>query len=104
MSCGEELEEASEYPRRSLPKILFTLSRYRITNDDGSKDLLSRSQMHVDERDEVALAAQQWKRKNLDVLVTRGCSLITTSVAATRIYREHTPRVTVSHNQLSLSL
>jgi hypothetical protein len=40
-----------------LPKTLFTLSRCRITEDDGSRDLLSRSQMHVDKRDEVASAA-----------------------------------------------
>jgi hypothetical protein len=30
-------------------KILFVLSRCRIAEDDGSEDLLSRSQMHVDE-------------------------------------------------------
>jgi hypothetical protein len=40
-------------------KTLFTLSRCRIAEDDGSRDLLSRSQMHVDERDEVTSAAQQ---------------------------------------------
>jgi ribosomal protein L20A (L18A) len=57
MSHGEEFEEASEQSRRSFPKTLFALSRCRITEDDGSRDLLSRSQMHIDERDEVALAA-----------------------------------------------
>jgi hypothetical protein len=40
-----------------FPKTLFALSRCRITEDDGSRDLLSRSQMHVDEWDEVASAA-----------------------------------------------
>jgi hypothetical protein len=40
-------------------KTLFALSRCRLAEDDGSRDLLSRSQMHVDERDEVASAAQQ---------------------------------------------
>jgi hypothetical protein len=34
-------------------KILFTLSRCRIAEDNGSGDLLSRSQMHIDERDKV---------------------------------------------------
>jgi hypothetical protein len=43
-------------------KILFALSRCRIADDDGSGDLLSRSQMHVDEQDEIASAAQQQKR------------------------------------------
>jgi hypothetical protein len=38
-------------------KTLFALSRCRIAEDDGSGDLLSQSQMHIDERDEVALAA-----------------------------------------------
>jgi hypothetical protein len=52
-----------------FPKTLFALSQCRITEDDGSGDLLSQSQMHVDERDEVASAAQQQKRQNLDVLV-----------------------------------
>jgi hypothetical protein len=42
-----------------FPKTLFTLSRCRIIEDDDSGDLFSRSQMHVDERDEVASAAQQ---------------------------------------------
>jgi hypothetical protein len=50
-------------------KTLFALFRCRIAKDDSSGDLLSRSQMHVAERDEVASAAQQQKRRNLDVLV-----------------------------------
>jgi hypothetical protein len=50
-------------------KTLFALSRCRIAEDDGSRDLLSQSQMHVDEQDEVASTAQQQKRRNLDVLV-----------------------------------
>jgi hypothetical protein len=52
-----------------FPKTLFARSRCRIAEDDGSGDLLSRSQMHVDEQDKVALVAQQLKRRNLDVLV-----------------------------------
>jgi hypothetical protein len=57
MSRAEKLDEASEQSRRSFPKTLFALSRCRITEDDGFRDLLSRSQMHIDERDEVASAA-----------------------------------------------
>jgi hypothetical protein len=58
-SRGGELDEASEQSRRSLPKNLIR----HLAEDDGSGDLLSRSQMHVDERDEVASAAQQQKRR-----------------------------------------
>jgi hypothetical protein len=36
-----------------FPKTLFTLSRCKITEDDDSGDLLSQSQMHVDEWGEV---------------------------------------------------
>jgi hypothetical protein len=50
-------------------KTLFTLSRCRIAEYDGSGDMLSRSQMHVDERDELVSAAQQQKRRNINVLV-----------------------------------
>jgi hypothetical protein len=50
-------------------KTLFALSRCRIAEDDDSGYLLSRSQMHVDERNEVASTAQQQKQQNLDVLV-----------------------------------
>jgi hypothetical protein len=52
-----------------FPKILFTLSQCRIAEDDSFRDLLSRSQMHVDEWDEVPSATQQQKQQNLDVLV-----------------------------------
>jgi hypothetical protein len=45
-----------------FPKTLFTLSQCRITEDDGFRDLLSRSHMHVNEWDEVASVAQQQKR------------------------------------------
>jgi hypothetical protein len=40
-------------------KTLFALSRCRIAKDDGSGDLLSRSKIHVNERDEIASTAQQ---------------------------------------------
>jgi hypothetical protein len=41
-----------------FPKTLFALSRYKIAEDDGSGDLLSRSKMHVNEWDKLALATQ----------------------------------------------
>jgi hypothetical protein len=50
-------------------KTLFALARCRIDKYGGSKDLLSRSQMHVDKQDEVASAAQQQKQQNLNALV-----------------------------------
>jgi hypothetical protein len=62
MSHGEEFGEASEQSRRSLPKTLFTLSQCRIAENDGFGDLLTRSQMHVDERGEEVLAMQQRMR------------------------------------------
>jgi hypothetical protein len=61
------MNRASSHENR-FPKILFALSRCRIAEDDGFGDLLSRSQMHVDEWDEVASAAQQQWR-NIDVFV-----------------------------------
>jgi hypothetical protein len=91
------MKRASSYEGR-FPKTLFILSRCRITEDDGSGDMLSRSQMHVDEQDEVGSATQQQKRRNLDALMTHGCSCVATSMAAARIYREHLPRVIASHN------
>jgi hypothetical protein len=54
--------------------------------------------MHVDERDEVALVAQQQKQRNLDALVFFVVVRVATTVAAARIYREDPPRVTASHN------
>jgi hypothetical protein len=43
---------------KSLPKTLFIISRGgMITKDDGSEDLLSQSQVHAGDRDEVNLAA-----------------------------------------------
>jgi hypothetical protein len=61
--------------------------------------------MHVDERDEVAMSAQQRRRRKtrcaggscLLVIVTR-------SMVATRIYRKDLTRVTASRNLLGLSL
>jgi hypothetical protein len=67
-------------------------------------NLLSRSQMDIDERDEAGLAMQQRNRQNLDALVARGYFLIITSVTAARIYREDPPWLTTSPNQLGPSL
>jgi hypothetical protein len=53
----EEVDEPwrSSNHEDHLTKTLFTLYWCRIIEDDGSGDLLSRTQMHVDERDEIAL-------------------------------------------------
>jgi hypothetical protein len=61
-------KRSSSYEDR-FPKTLLAIYRYRITEYDGSGDPLSRSQMHVDERDEIASVVQQQKRRNLDALV-----------------------------------
>jgi hypothetical protein len=84
-------------------KTLFTLSRCRIAEEDSFRDLLSRSQMHVDERDEVVLPAQQRMRRRPRCI---GGSWFgaTTSVAAAHIYREDLFRVIASYNRLCLSL
>jgi hypothetical protein len=47
------LKKQSSSRVERYPKILFVLSRCMITEDDGSRDLYSWSQMHVYERDEV---------------------------------------------------
>jgi hypothetical protein len=53
----KNLKKRARSHENRFPKTLFTLSRCRIAEDDDSGDLLSRSLMHVDEQDEVALAA-----------------------------------------------
>jgi hypothetical protein len=60
--------------------------------------------MHVDEWDEVALAAQQWRRRKPRCISGSWLFVVTHSVAATRIHREDAPSVTVSHNRLDRSL
>jgi hypothetical protein len=59
----EQHRRSSSSREDRFSKTLFTLSRCRIVEDNSSGDLLSRSQMHVDELDEVALAAQQPMRQ-----------------------------------------
>jgi hypothetical protein len=78
-------------------KTLFALFWCRIAEDDGSGDLLSRLRMHVDEQDEVALTAQQWKRRK-PICIGSWLFVVTSSMVTARIYREDPPRVTSSHN------
>jgi hypothetical protein len=87
-----------------FPKTLFTLSWCRIAEDDGSRDLLSQSRMHIDKQDEVALAMQQQRRQKTRCIGDSWLFIATSSVAATHIYREDPPRVRASHNWLGLSL
>jgi hypothetical protein len=71
-----------------FPKTLFAISQCRIAEDDSYVDLLSRSQMCINEQDEVASAVQQQKWRNLDVLVFSWLLFFSISVAVARIYRE----------------
>jgi hypothetical protein len=87
-----------------FPKSLFALSRCRITEDDGFKDLLSRLWLHVDERYEVALVVQQRRRQKSRCVGGSWLFIVTSSMAGARIYREDMTRVTASHNRLGLSL
>jgi hypothetical protein len=96
-------KQASSREDRFL-KTLFALSRCRITEHDGSRDLLSRSQMHIDERDKVALAAQHRRRRKTRRVGGSWLFVLTRSVAAACIYREELSRVIASHNRLGLSL
>ena len=50
----EPLWKRSSSRAERFPKTLFALSRCRITRASGSGDLLSRSSVHVDDRDGVA--------------------------------------------------
>jgi hypothetical protein len=57
------LEKRSNSRVECFSKTLFVLSRCRIAEDDSFEDLLSRSQMHIDKRDEVAMTMQQRRRQ-----------------------------------------
>jgi hypothetical protein len=59
----KNLKKRASSHKDRFPKTLFALSQCRITEDNGSGDQLSRSWMHVDKQDEVALAAQQQRRQ-----------------------------------------
>jgi hypothetical protein len=89
----KNLKKQASNRKDRFSKILFALPRCRIVEDDGFGDLLPRSQMHIDERDEVALATQQRRRQKIRCI---GGSLFVSasSVAVTRFYREDPPRVT----------
>jgi hypothetical protein len=60
--------------------------------------------MHVDEQDEVALTAQQWRRQKTRCVGGSWLFIIICSMVAARIYREDLPRVTTSYNRICLSL
>jgi hypothetical protein len=82
-------------------KSLFNLSRCRIAEDDGSIDVLSRSQVHANDRDEVDLAAQQVeeaKKTRCIHEVGLFCMLVI------RIYREKLTRVKVYDNPLGFHI
>jgi hypothetical protein len=96
-------KRASSHEYR-FPKTLFTLSRCWIAEDDGSGDLLSRSHMHIDERDDVALAAQQQRRQKPRCVGGLWLFVVTRSMVAAHIYREDTPRIAATRNRLGLSL
>jgi hypothetical protein len=100
----KNLKKRARSREDQFPKTLFTLSYCRIAEDDGFKDLLSRSWMHVDEWAEVAFAAQQGRRRKPRCVGGSWLFIVTHSVTATRIYREDPLRVTTSHNRLGLSL
>jgi hypothetical protein len=60
--------------------------------------------MHVDKRDEVALAAQQRRRQKTRCIGDLWLFVVTHSVAATHINRKDLPRVIASLNRLGLSV
>jgi hypothetical protein len=57
MSHDNEIDEVMSSHVERFPKTLFTLSRCRIAEDDGSRDLLPQSQVHIDDRYKVDLVA-----------------------------------------------
>jgi hypothetical protein len=59
-----------------------------INEDDDFGDLLTRSQMHVDEQDEVALVTQQRRRQKARCVGVSWLFVVTRSVVATCIYSE----------------
>jgi hypothetical protein len=56
------LEKQSSSHVERFPKTLFALSQCRIAKYNGFRDMLSWSQMHVDDQDEIGLAALQQRR------------------------------------------
>jgi hypothetical protein len=94
------LKKRSSSHVEHILKALFALSWCRIAEDDSSEDMLSWSPMHVDDRDEVVVA-QQWRRRKPRCVVGL-VGLVASSVTAAHIYRGESPRITASHNRLSL--
>jgi hypothetical protein len=75
-----------------------------IDEDDGSRDLLSRLQMHIDEWNEVALVTQQQRRRKNRCVGGSWLFVVASFMVAAHIYREDLPRVTAFRNRLDLSL
>jgi hypothetical protein len=59
--------------------------------------------MHIDDWDKIDLVAQQQRRRKPRCVGGSWLFVVTSSVAATHIYREDPPRVTSSH-KLGLSM
>jgi hypothetical protein len=100
----KNLKKRTSTSKDRFPKILFALSLCRITKEDSFRDLLFWSQMHINEWGEVALMMQQWRRQKTRCIAGSWLFILTSSVAAARIYRDDLPRVTASRNRLGLSL
>jgi hypothetical protein len=100
----KNLKKRASSRKDHFPKTLFILSRCRIIEDDGSRDLLSRSQMHIDERDAVALVTQQRRRHKPRCIGGSWLFIVTSSMVDAHIDRGDPPRYTTSRNQLGLSL
>jgi hypothetical protein len=93
----KNLKKRASSHKDHFPKT-YSLSHCKIAEDDGSGDLLSRSQMHVGEWDEVALVVQQRRRQKPRCLGGSWLFIVTHSAAVAHIYIEDLPKVTVSHN------
>jgi hypothetical protein len=100
----KNLKKQSSSHEDRFTKTIFVLFRCKITENDGSRDLLSRLRMHIDERDEVAFTVQQQRRQKPRCVGGSWLFIVTYSVAPLPIYRKDLPRVTASRNQLGLSL
>jgi hypothetical protein len=72
--------------------------------DNGSRNSFCRSHMHINERAEVVLTAQQRRRRKPSCIGGSLLFIVTSFMAATHIYREDPPRITASRNRLGLSL
>jgi hypothetical protein len=104
MSHGEELDEVREQSQRSLPKNLI---HHLPVQDHWGWRFRRLALLIADARRQMEwsslgdAAAEAAKPRCVGILVTVG---VTTTVVATRIYREDPPMATTSHNRLGLSL